>query len=75
MVSEPKKKVTALGNIQPMGDDPKAFPEADYLANAERAPRSLRTWSLAIAAIVVLTLLGILAIYGFAKRIDYQGHH
>ena len=75
MLSEQKKKVSALGNIEPMGNDPKTFPEADYLANPETKPRRVRTWTLAIIAIVVSTLLGILAIYGFARRVDYQRHH
>ncbi len=75
MVSEPKKKVSGLGGIQPMGNDPKTFPEADYLSNPGRKPRRVRTWAIAIIAIVVLTLVGILAIYTFARRVDYQGHH
>ncbi|MEO6418891.1 MAG: hypothetical protein ABIP39_05760 [Polyangiaceae bacterium] len=76
MVSEPKKKVWAVGNLEPMANDPKTFPEADYLASGTSKPtRSLRTWCLAILGIVFLTLLGLLIIYGIATRFDYLRHH
>lgn len=75
MVSEPKKRVSGIGSIEPMGNDPKVFPEADYLANTEKKSRRVRTWILTIGAIVLLTILGIVAIYSFATRLDYQRHH
>ncbi len=74
MILEPKKKVWAVGNLEPMADDPKSFPEADYLANTAK-PRRLRTWSLAIVAVVLLTAIGLGLIYGVAVRFDYLRHH
>lgn len=74
MVSEQKKKVWAVGNLEPMADDPKTFPEADYLANSKK-PRNVRAWSLAILAIVSLTVVALLVIYAVAKRFDYLQHH
>lgn len=74
MASEQKKKVWAVGNLEPMADDPKTFPEADYLTNSKK-PRNVRAWSLAILAIVSLTVVALLVIYAVAMRFDYLQHH
>lgn len=75
MTSERKKKVWAVGNLEPMADDRKSFPEADYLASGTSKPHKRRTWPYAILAIAIFTIVGLLIIYGVAARFDYLRHH